>query len=265
MRFSLFLFFCFESNRKGKSMLPTYHVLGGRNALSIRVLLSRAPSIPMVRGRFEQNARGSHCPREVQVTASKVKAETCCPKVREATEEEMECHSHRPSVGPPHSLRHVDRSSFCLHDSALPPAKGLALLRRGSPTLLPWRPPPPLRPCALTAPTTRGALNRPITLHSWEPHPLHPLLPQRCQWPHLRKWQRPLPRPPVCASPSPSSLVLAQGLVSSWRPESRMQPVLPAMGSWPIYSPGQAGAPGQADSRVLCPPRPASPALTTHL
>lgn len=130
-------------------MLPTYHILGGRNTLSIRVLLNRAPSIPMVRGRFEQNARGSHCPREVQVTASKeVKAETCCLKVWEATEEEMECHSHRSSVGPPHSLLHVDRSLFCLHDSALPPAKGLALLHRGSPTLLPRRPPPPEALCS---------------------------------------------------------------------------------------------------------------------
>lgn len=246
-------------------MLPTYHVLGGRNALSIRVLLSRAPSIPMVRGRFEQNARGSHCPREVQVTASKVKAETCCPKVREATEEEMECHSHRPSVGPPHSLRHVDRSSFCLHDSALPPAKGLALLRRGSPTLLPWRPPPPPRPCALTAPTMRGALNRPITLHSWEPHPLHPLLPQRCQWPHLRKWQRPLPRPPSVRLLRPHPWCLHRAWCPAGGQSLECSPSCQQWAVGPSTPQDRLGRPDRLTPGFSAPPRPASPALTTHL
>lgn len=76
------------------------------------------------------------------------------------------------------------------------PRQGLGTSMQGLPYSPALETPPPPRPCALTAPTTRGALNRPITLHSWEPHPLHPLLPQRCQWPHLGKWQRPLPRPP---------------------------------------------------------------------
>lgn len=259
-------------------MLPTHN--STRESGMLRVLPRR--SVPKVCGRFEQNAQGSHCPRRVSMTAPVTRR----PRPRLLPEEGSahpwkrgcECYSCRPAVGVCAPSFPTPRGpELALPPAGLsstPPRLPLCLLNPNGcpsgPRLLP--PSHPRGPVLRQLPPCGGPYIAwtcavcPVTLHSWEPHPLLPPPP---------------PSPPPTLPGAPSQEVAQLSLPArvrlfhphpcrhrAWHQAGGQGPECglscDQRASGPVYSLGQVGALGRANSRVLLPPKPTSLVLAIH-